>query len=67
MSFQCGMYSPLNRPLHDLIAREHGYRPVEDLIARASEGVEEGGVDDAGGGVRAVLCQAVVDDAFLRY
>ena len=57
--------SPLNSPLHNLISNQTRNRPVEDLIARAPESVEDGGVEHAGGGVGAVLGQAVVDYAAL--
>ena len=58
-------YSPLNRPLHSLIRYQHRHSPVEDLIAGAAEGIEDGRGSGAGKRVLSVLREAIVDDALL--
>ena len=64
LTFICAN-SPLNSPLHNLIRHQARDRPIQDLIPRTPERVEDGGVEHAGGGVGAVLGQAVVDYAAL--
>ena len=58
--------SPLDSPLHDLVHYQARDSPIEDLIPGSAEGVEDRGGPDAGDGVRSILREAVVDDAFLR-
>lgn len=58
--------SPLNRPLHGLVRNQQRQAPVQDLVAGATEGVEDGGVEGARERVLAVLREAVGYDALLR-
>lgn len=57
---------PLNSPLHNLIRNNHWYSPVEDLVARASESVEDSGVGGSRKRVLSVLSKTVLDNALLR-
>lgn len=57
---------PLNSPLHNLIRDNHWYSPVQDLVARASESVEDSGVGGSRKRVLSVLSESVLDDTLLR-
>lgn len=59
------MHSLLLSPLHDLVSDDERDAPVEDLVAGAAEGVEDGGVEGTGKGVLTVLGETVVDNALL--
>lgn len=60
------MYPPLNSPLHDLVCNNHRYGPVKDLVASASESVEDSGVGGSGKRILSVLGKTVLNNALLR-
>lgn len=57
---------PLDSPLHNLICDNHWHSPVKNLVARASESVEDGGVGGSRERVLSVLSKTVLDNALLR-
>lgn len=58
-------HAPLSSPLQQVVTGSQGREPVEDLALAATESVEEGVVDHAGGGILSVGREAIVDDALL--
>ena len=61
------MYVPFNSPLHRRITSDQRRRPVQDLVAGAARGVEDGGVERAGERVLAVGRHGVDCDALLGW
>merc|ERR1711981_1554110 len=59
------VFVPLNRPLHRLVRNQQRQAPVQDLVAGAPKGVEDGGAEGSRQRVLAVLREAVGDDALL--
>lgn len=55
----------MGSPVHDVPAGDQGRKEVEDLVAEAAPGIEDGVVGGAGEGVLTVGGDAVGDDSSL--
>ena len=59
--------SPFCCPLHRVVCNHQWCAPVQNLVSGATEGIEDGGIPDASKWVLSILCESVVDDAFLGH
>ena len=66
-SYFSGIWAvPFNCPVHCQVCDQQRRNPVEELVARAAEGVEDSGGYDMGGRIQSIGGQAVCNDVLLR-
>lgn len=59
------MHIPLSGPVHKIVRKKHGWKPVEDLALCPTKSVKHSVVTGTGEGVLAIRRYTVLDNALL--